>query len=156
MRIRPLTIDDFSSLLDYDWTPLVGERDTIYLFLARDHGRCCLVAESDEGSPIGFLVGARSADGASLFLFHVHVREEFRGRGIGSQLVQRMEQTARDQGVRSVWLLAREAAAPFYARMGYRNDPSVIPSAIAEYVRRRKSAAAMVKVLTASGMHDGA
>lgn len=45
--------------------------------------------------------------------------EEFRGLGIGTAIVARLEQVARDRGARVVTLNARELAVPFYTGLGY-------------------------------------
>ena len=43
----------------------------------------------------------------------------FRGRGIGTAIVRRLEQAAEEHGARSILLNAREPSVPFYAGLGY-------------------------------------
>jgi amino-acid N-acetyltransferase len=47
------------------------------------------------------------------------VRDESRGSGLGSVLVERVEAHARSQGVRAIYLLTT-SAQPFFAARGYR------------------------------------
>ena len=46
VSIRSLTPADFMALCRYDWSPLVSERDTVYLFITQDHARYCFAAFS--------------------------------------------------------------------------------------------------------------
>ncbi|MHC4251814.1 MAG: GNAT family N-acetyltransferase, partial [Planctomycetota bacterium] len=152
VRIRPLTPADFLSLCRYDWTPLVSERDTIYLFIAQDHARYCFAAEDERGRAIGYLVAAGSADGERAFVFHVHVRPDKRRRGIGTALVRSFEDAARTGGVRVIWLLARDRAKDFYSRLGYGPMEGFLDPAAAGYVKQAKRTGVMGKRLDAGGM----
>ncbi len=56
-------------------------------------------------------------------LANIAVRSDLRGRGIGSSLLSRMLEVARDSGVRSLYLEVRESnglAREMYARRGFR------------------------------------
>ncbi len=150
-RIRPLAPADFTALLRYDWSPLVAERDTVYLFLTRDHARYCLVAEEEAEAgnkrPLGYLVAARSCDGESAFVFQVHVRPERRREGVGTALVRELEETAARDGVRLVWFLARREARGFYSALGYLPSDELLDPEAAAYVARVKRTAVMAKRL---------
>jgi GNAT superfamily N-acetyltransferase len=146
-RVRGLTAADFSALARYDWSPLVEERDTIYLFLTQDHARYCFAAEDERGGTLGYVIAARSAEGDSAFVFHVHVRPEHRGRGAGTALVKALESTARADGVRLLWLLAREKACGFYRRLGYAEADDVLHPDAVRYVRAVKRGRVMAKEL---------
>ena len=55
-------------------------------------------------------------------LANIAVRSDLRGRGIGSRLLSRMLEVARDSGVRSLYLEVRESnehAREMYARRGF-------------------------------------
>lgn len=149
-RVRRLTGADFKALMEYDWTPLVVERDTVYLYLLQDHGRYCLAAE-DEGGALGYLVAARSADSRAAFIFHVHVRPDRRRRGIGRALVRALEETAARDGVGLVWFLAREEARDFYSELGYRPSHDLLDPEARRYVSKVKRTMAMAKKLSAGG-----
>jgi GNAT superfamily N-acetyltransferase len=45
--------------------------------------------------------------------------ESHRGQGLGRRIIEYLEQAARLRGVAAISLNAREAAVPFYARLGY-------------------------------------
>ncbi len=45
--------------------------------------------------------------------------ENRRGQGLGRRIMEYLEQTARQRGVTSVFLNAREGATGFYAKLGY-------------------------------------
>jgi GNAT superfamily N-acetyltransferase len=45
--------------------------------------------------------------------------ESHRGQGLGRRIIEYLEQAARRRGVTAITLNAREAAEPFYARLGY-------------------------------------
>lgn len=49
------------------------------------------------------------------------VDSRFQGRGIGRQLMQHMEEIARNKGCKETILHAREIALPFYEKLGYRS-----------------------------------
>ncbi len=150
-RIRPLTPADFTALLRYDWSPLVAERDTVYLFLTRDHARYCLVAEDEAEAgnkrPLGYLVAARSSDGKAAFVFQVHVRPQRRREGVGTALVRKFEETAERDGVRLVWFLARREARGFYSALGYLPSDELLHPEAAAYVARAKRTTVMTKRL---------
>ncbi len=149
VRIRSLTPADFLALCRYNWTPLVSERDTIYLFITQDHARYCFAAEDERGDVIGYLVAAGSADGTAAFIFHVHVRPGKRRRGIGSALVNAFEDAARSGAVRLVWLLAGDRSRDFYARLGYGPMDDLLHADAARYVTKAKRTGVMGKRLDA-------
>ena len=149
-RVRPLTGADFRALLRYDWSPLIVERDTVFLFLTRDHGRYCLVAEDDEGRVLGYLIAARSSDGEAAFIYQVHVRKPERRRGVGRALVGELEETARGGGVDLVWFLAREEAKAFYSKLGYRLSDKLLHPEALRYVTDVKRTTVMAKRLSAA------
>jgi GNAT superfamily N-acetyltransferase len=129
----------------------VGERDTVYLFLVRDHAELSRVAEAEGSPPLGYLVAARSADGESAFIFHVHVSEGRRSAGVGTALVRDFEEGARALGVRLAWFLAARGSVAFYERLGYAPDPGALPPDLARYVREAKHSIVMSKRLGRTG-----
>jgi len=92
-------------------------------------GAVVLVAESADGSPLGFihLHGARD-----FFTGEEHghvsdivVRAEAEGRGVGQRLMTAAEDWARERGYRLLSLHVFEGnarARAFYERLGYRAD----------------------------------
>ncbi len=49
------------------------------------------------------------------------VDERHQGKGIGRQLMEHMEEIARNKGCKETILHAREIALPFYEKLGYRS-----------------------------------
>jgi predicted N-acetyltransferase YhbS len=150
-RIRRLTPADFAALLDYDWDPLVRERDTIYLFLAQDHSSTSFVAEDDEGGAVGYVIAARSADGRAVFVFHLHVRRDRRREGIGRALMERLETAAGEAGVECIWLLANAKASRFYTHIGYVQSRKLLDPYAARHVIRVKNASVLTKEIARPG-----
>lgn len=153
-RIRRLTPADFGALLEYEWDPLVRERDTIYLFLTQDHSSTSFVAEDDEGGAVGYVVAARSADGRAAFVFHLHVRHDRRGDGIGRALMERLEAAAREAGVERIWLLASGKASRFYTHIGYVQSRDLLDPHAARHVGSVKNASVLVKEIPPPGGLD--
>ena len=145
LSVRGLEPGDLPGLLAHDFSPLVTERDTIYLIVARDHGGVSAVAELD-GKPAGFALGVRSADGKSVFLLQLHVRSELRRRGIGTRLLHELEGRARSLGVERVWLLTTLARS-LYEKRGYSSSLGVLDPEALRYVRRVKRSLVLSKRL---------
>ena len=79
------------------------------------------VAEVDGqavGYALGFVHATLYANGKVAWVEEIAVRPEFRGRGIGRQLMQRMEQWAEERECKLIALATRRASA-FYERLGY-------------------------------------
>lgn len=145
LEVRGLEGGDVRGLLAYDFSPLITERDTIYLIVARDHGGVSARAELD-GKPAGFALGVRSADGKAVFLLQLHVRRELRRRGIGTRLLRELENRARALGVERVWLLTTLARS-FYEKRGYSSSPDVLDPEALAYVRGVKRSLVLSKKL---------
>ncbi len=75
----------------------------------------------EEGVYLGGLSGRFSPDLKWAFVELLAVAEEGRGKGIGGQLMARMEEEARLRGMEGMWLDTFSFQAPeFYKRLGYR------------------------------------
>ena len=65
--------------------------------------------------------------------FHINLRQGFRGRGLGRQLVERFRGQVREQGLRGIHLVAwgeNECGRRFFESMGFRllrQQPLVLP-----------------------------
>ena len=143
MRIRNLEQHDFQRLWQMDWSPLVKERDTIYLLIAVDHRETSFVAEED-GEWLGVLLSTRSADGEACFVNHLYVMPQRRGRGIGSALVEHLKQECHRLGVRRIWLFCAAHNRRFYERLGFREDYSFLEVPLAHHVKEVKRCLLMV------------
>ncbi len=154
MHIRNLTPADFPGLLQLPYTPLIRERDTIYLILAQDHGRFCFVAEAEseaknpaneDEQPLGVLLALGAADVSSVFVLKLWIRADHRGQGIGSRLLDGLEAAAGRAGVRRIWLLATDNALNFYQERGYSQSLNTLAPEAARYVREIKHTPVLVK-----------
>jgi amino-acid N-acetyltransferase len=110
VRIEPATpgdVESIRSLLVAARLPVAGFEDQF--------PEAFVLARSLEGD-----VGCAALEvyGRAALLRSVAVREDVRGRGIGSALVANRLRAARDQGAISVYLLTTTAAA-FFQRTGF-------------------------------------
>jgi amino-acid N-acetyltransferase len=95
--------------------------------ISAEHLEHFFFAGSD-GSPTG-LVGLELY-GTDALLRSLVVDENFRGKGLGSTLINYAEQYAASKGVRSIYLLTTTAEA-FFKRLGYeRIERSHAPTSI--------------------------
>ncbi len=78
------------------------------------------MAESDDGRVIGVIMGAW--DGRRGWIHHLAVDDAYRNRGVGTALVNAVEERLRAMGCLKVNLLVRrenQAAIRLYRRLGY-------------------------------------
>lgn len=68
----------------------------------------------------------------------VAVAPEWRGRGIGSKLVEQAGAVASDAAAQSLWCDARTSALSFYERLGMRTEGSSFMRKGVEYVKMRR------------------
>jgi predicted GNAT family N-acyltransferase len=86
--------------------------------LAGEDGQLHLIATDDAGAVVGCVLVAFPDDGTAR-IRHLAVEESFRGRRIGTGLMDRAERAACERGIRTVRLHARLYARGFYERLGY-------------------------------------
>jgi predicted GNAT family N-acyltransferase len=75
------------------------------------------------------------------------VADAVRGRGVGAQVLQRLEEQARGRGMTAVELHAQVHASGFYARAGYRAFTEVYLEAGIEHVSMRKDLSMRTELL---------
>ena len=146
MRIRKLKKKDFFLFNEMDWSPLPKERDSIYLIFAIDQAECSFVAEED-GEFLGVILCTRSADGESIYVNHVWVKESARKKGVGRKLTARVEKYAAQQGVRRIWLFCYDELTDWYVKQGYRETYAFLSPELKDYVRNVKKVHAFLKRL---------
>jgi ribosomal protein S18 acetylase RimI-like enzyme len=128
----PITIREFNFANDYDaclklWGEMekgvhVGPSDTpaeMQKKLQRDPD-LFLVAES-EGCIVGTVIGGY--DGRRGLIYHLAVKREFRGDGLGSQLMTEVEMRLRAKGCLKCYLVVMKdntEAMRFYESIGWR------------------------------------
>jgi ribosomal protein S18 acetylase RimI-like enzyme len=87
--------------------------------------RTFFLAAFDDSTPIGFVLAyelpRRHGDPAHLFVYEIGVREDLRRKGVGTALMQRLADLARERGLRDAFLLTNESntgAMTFYEAIG--------------------------------------
>lgn len=125
MEIRVMTIDDYDEVYAlWKRTPGMGlmkadERDGIERFLVRNPGMSFVAVEAY--NIIGTVLGGH--DGRKGYIFHAMVEREHQGRGIGKELVERVKQALKAEGIPRIALLvygANEQGNEFWRRTGWR------------------------------------
>lgn len=104
-----------------DWTGLFLTREGHHLFIAYVNG-----------SPAGFVTGIEITHPdkrTEMLLYELGVDASFRGRGIGSTLVQRLLEHARRRGCRGMWVTLDPDNEPAIAT--YRSAGAEEPEAAA-------------------------
>lgn len=101
---------------------------------ARDP-RCVHVLAFFDESPVGT---ARVDLEHGARVGRLAVTRPMRGRGIGTALMRRLHELARERGFARVWCHAQAAAEPFYAQLGYSAVGERFVEAGIEHVRMEK------------------
>ena len=87
-----------------------------------------LLVAYEEGRPVGFVSGAEVTHpdkGTEMFLYELAVDEPWRRRGIGTALVEALQETARTAGCYGMWVVTDEdnwAARATYEGRGARPE----------------------------------
>lgn len=140
--IEPATVDDvpeLASLLgvlftqEADFTPDQHRQEAgLRLIIASPEIGLVLVARKPSGisGMVSLLFTVSTAEGARVaWLEDMVVREELRGGGLGSRLLQAAVDHARHQGLRRISLLTDKVNAPaqrLYARRGFRESEMMV------------------------------
>lgn len=92
-----------------------------------------VMVEETPRRPIGLILGHRTTwlNGPEFFLNELCVHVAWQGKGIGSRLLTRLEETLRQEGMQSIVLntVAGAPAEAFYVRHGYATNQGVISMA---------------------------
>ncbi len=103
------------------WTRKFAE---IRMYEAYRNGKgFCFCAEED-GRMAGFIFSQKETwhDGVHLFIEDTGVEKAFRGKGIGTMLVSKLEKTAKKKGITSIDFMVdpKSKAAKFWKKCGYK------------------------------------
>jgi predicted GNAT family N-acyltransferase len=117
---RPESDDEWEGYYDLRWRilrapwgqprggdPDEEQEDMLHAMIGDDAGRAIAVGR----------IIFKSADEAQIR--SMATAEDRRGEGWGRRLMEYLEQAARNRGVKTIFLNAREEAAEFYAKLGY-------------------------------------
>lgn len=96
-------------------------------------------ASTDSGALIGVgRIHLNSDDEAQIR--YMATADSHRGRGVGTAIVARLEQLAKEHGATRVIINARENALPFYQKLGYkvfRGSPTLIGTIAHKLMQKR-------------------
>lgn len=131
MRLRELTIEDYDRLYDL-WvkTPGVGlsdadVKDKINSFLQRNPALSFVYEDNNE--IIGTVLCGN--DGRRGFIYHLVVREDYRGRGLGKKLVQECLDRLREIDILKCHLFVfadNEIGRSFWAGTGWKQREDIL------------------------------
>ena len=110
--VRRVNSRDYAPEQIAAWSSDAIDRD---LWASRFSGRCVWVAES-AGTLVGF--GEMEADG---HIDRFYVSADQQGKGIGGQLLARLEGEARRSGIPKLTVEVSITALPFFTARGFRN-----------------------------------
>ncbi|MCU4717119.1 GNAT family N-acetyltransferase [Halapricum hydrolyticum] len=92
----------------------------------------------DDGMPIG-AARLREPEESTGKVERFAVQADYRERGVGTALMERLEAVARGRGIERLRLHSQVRAAPFYARFGYERVGKQFEEAGIPHVEMRKS-----------------
>lgn len=129
--IRKMSIDDYDNIYElWSATPGMGlnylddSREGIAKYLMRNPNTC-FVSEGQNGALEGVVMSGH--DGRRGFIYHMVVREECRGKGIGKRLLDHVAAALRQEGINKAALVVfadNEIGNQFWEHQGFseRND----------------------------------
>lgn len=98
------------------WEDGVEGPDLVQRIVSGSH---CFAVASEKNIIIGF--GRAISDRASdAYIQDVLVDQAFRGRGVGTQIVEFLIETLHNDGLRWIGVIAEKGSAPFYEPMGFK------------------------------------
>ena len=116
----PITDKDFEDYFEFRWR-ILRQPQGLPKGSERDHLEDIsfhLMVRSPDGKILGVSKFKPHSDSIAQ-ISHVAVDESCRGTGIGSKMVQFLEDEARKQSYKEVFLTAREYNIPYFAKLGY-------------------------------------
>jgi GNAT superfamily N-acetyltransferase len=113
-----LVFDPYAAAAERDIVEEIINRRNVRLTGHDDWYPIAFFVKTDEGEILGGLLGNIWAKW--LYVSSLAVREPFRGKGYGTELMRQAEQFARDRGCTDAWLSTFSfQARPLYERLGY-------------------------------------
>jgi GNAT superfamily N-acetyltransferase len=118
-KIRPMTHEDFTFAIELantmDWNMAIED---FQFMTSLEPGGCFVLF--DDSKPIG--LATSNSYGSVGWFGNLIVKEEYRGKGAGSQLVKHAIDFLHAKGVETIGLYAYPNLVEFYSRLGFRND----------------------------------
>ena len=121
-RLRAYRPEDFDALYEIDqlcYEPEIAYSRRELRQYMRFPGAECMVAES-ERKLLGFCLAA--CEGRSGYIITMDVLQKYRRHGVGSALLQAIEQQLQSRGIAEIWLETatdNDAAIAFWQKHGY-------------------------------------
>jgi putative acetyltransferase len=112
--VRGGGLRDYSTEQVIAWSP---ETPNSNRYLQQAAGRIFLVAENDDGEPIGY--GDLEPDG---HIDHLYCRPDVIGTGVGAALLEALQIAAKQAGLAALHVEASEPARRLFERRGFRLD----------------------------------
>ena len=104
----------------------IESRDDVDLLKRIVAGSHCFLIVEDGNMVVG--MGRAISDGTSdAYIQDVAVEVNYRGRGIGTEVVKRLLKRLNQDGVNWVGLIAERGSHPFYERLGFGIMPDSTP-----------------------------
>lgn len=147
---QPAQIREVVCLAAEIWTehyvPIVGQAQIDYMLgafqseasitdqLASGYAYFLVLAE---GRSIGYMAIVQEPDASHMLLSKFYLRKAERGKGIGRQMLQFVEQRCAERQVRTLWLTVNKnnaATIESYIRMGFKNTGPVVQDIGAGFV----------------------
>jgi ribosomal protein S18 acetylase RimI-like enzyme len=127
-----MTIDDYEKVYQiWAGTAGMGMRSLddgeqgIRKFLERNPNTCFVAEEA--GKPAGVILSGH--DGRRAYIYHTAVKEEYRGKGIGRDLLDAVEGAMKKEGINKIALVAfrtNETGNRFWEKQGYTDRPDLV------------------------------
>ena len=116
INFRLMKADDFDAVVGIDKKVLKASRPEYYemrfekLFISRDYLPTSLVAETEDGTVVGFVMGELFMGEYGIFqeeatLDTIGVDPDYQRQGIGEQLIEEFVDHLRDLGVQKIYTL---------------------------------------------------
>ncbi len=116
INVRLMKAEDFDAVVGIDHKVLKSARPDYYemrfekLFISRDYLPTSLVAETEDGTVVGFVMGELFMGEYGIFqeeatLDTIGVDPDFQRKGIGEQLINEFMDHLRDLGVQKIYTL---------------------------------------------------
>ena len=137
-RIRPADYEaDYAAIRSVRFAVFVDEQHVPRDIEMDDRDPFCIhVLAYEAGIPVGT---GRIDIAASGKVGRLAVLAGMRGRGLGTALMKRLHDIARENALESVWCNAQVVAVPFYERLGYRVTGAPFEEADIEHVRMERT-----------------
>lgn len=124
MKIEPFCSADIAPFLKLaaaeEWVAEPWE----FKFLLAEFSQGCFTARGENGETAGFVTSLRHQ--RSGWIGNLIVASEYRGKGIGAALFNKVLEALQESGVETVWLTASKAGLPLYQKFGFTRIDTVI------------------------------